>query len=103
MKYRIKSAEALRYPVLRITFDDGLSGDVDMTEQIAIGPAFARLKDEAYFAAVSVADDGRTYGWNLDEAGREIDFCPDALRIRFETERVEALADRYRARLAAAE
>jgi hypothetical protein len=103
MKYRIKSVEAIRYPVLRVTFDDELSGEYDLTESIAIGPMFAPLKDEEYFGKVAVAQHGRSFGWNLDEAGHEIDFCPDATRILIETQIVEQLASRYRAHRPAAE
>ena len=35
--YRIKSVEVVRYPVLRVTFDDGLSGEYDLTDLIARG------------------------------------------------------------------
>ena len=103
MNYRIKSVEVVRYPVLRVTFDDGLSGEYDLSDLIADGPAFARLKDETYFNAVSVGDHGHTFGWNLDEPGREIDFCPDATRILIETQKVEELAERYQTNRSAAE
>jgi hypothetical protein len=103
MKYRIKSVEVVRYPVLRVTFDDDLSGEYDLSEKIAKGPAFARLKDEAYFNTVAVGDDGHTFGWNLEDIGHEIDFCPDATRIRIETQKDEELADRYRLSRSAAE
>jgi hypothetical protein len=103
MKYRIKSVEVLRYPVLLVTFDDGLSGEYDLSELIARGPAFARLKDEAYFNTVAVGEHGHTFGWNLNDLGHEIDFCPDSTRILIETQKVEELADRYRSRRSAAE
>jgi hypothetical protein len=103
MNYRIKSVEAVRYPVLRVTFDDGLSGEYDLTESIRTGPIFASLKDETFFRRVAVAGHGHTFGWNLDQPGEEIDFCPDATRIRIETQIVEELASRYRARRSAAE
>ena len=103
MNYRIKSAEAVRYPVLLVTFDDGLSGEYDLTELIDTGPIFEPLRDEAYFRNVAVAEHGHSFGWNLDQPGQEIDFCPDATRIRIETQIVEQLADRYRARRSAAE
>src|SRR3712207_8533441 len=44
--YRIASVEAVRYRVLRITFDDGFSGAYDLTDLIAEGSMFAPLKDE---------------------------------------------------------
>ena len=103
MKYRIKNVEAVRYPVLHMTFDDGLSGEYDLSDLIADGPAFARLKDERYFNTVAVAEHGRSFGWNLHDPGHEIDFCPDATRIRIETQKVEELADRYRLNRSAAE
>jgi hypothetical protein len=101
--YRIKSVEVMRYPVLRVTFDDGLSGEYDLTDLIARGPVFAPLKDEAYFRTVAVGEYGHTFGWNLDDLGNEIDFCPDATRILIETRKVEELANRYRLSRSAAE
>jgi len=103
MKYRIMSVEVVRYPVLRVTFDDGLSGEYDLSEMIATGPALARLKDPAYFNTVAVADHGQAFGWNLDDIGHEIDFCADATRIQIETQKVEEMADRYRSSRSAAE
>ena len=103
MNYRIKSVEVVRYPVLRITFNDGLSGEYDLSNLIANGPAFAALKDEAFFRAVSVGEHGHTFGWNLNDLGKEIDFCPDATRILIETQKAEELAERYRASRSAAE
>jgi hypothetical protein len=103
MNYRIKSVEVVRYPVLRVTFSDGLSGESDLSDLIADGPAFARLKEEAYFKTVSVGEHGHTFGWNLDDLGHEIDFCPDSTRIQIETQKVEELADRYRLSRPAAE
>jgi hypothetical protein len=46
---------------------------------------------------------GYTFGWNLDELGHEIDFCPDATRILIETQKVEELAERYESNRSAAE
>jgi hypothetical protein len=103
MNYRIKSVEVVRYPVLRVTFDDGLSGEYDLSDLIARGPVFAPLKDKAYFNTVAVGEHGHTFGWNLDDLGHEIDFCPDATRIRIETQKVEELAEQYRPNRSAAE
>jgi uncharacterized protein DUF2442 len=103
MNYRIKNVEVVRYPVLRVTFDDGLSGEYDLSDLIADGPAFTRLKDKDYFNTVAVGEHGHTFGWNLDDVGHEIDFCPDATRIRIETQKAEELAERYRQSRSAAE
>nr|WP_246432778.1 DUF2442 domain-containing protein [Rhodopseudomonas rhenobacensis] len=88
---------------MRITFTDGLSGEYDLSDMIANGPAFAALRDEALFARVAVDPHGRTFGWNLDDPGHEIDFCPDATRIHIEEQKVAELADRYRVSRSAAE
>jgi hypothetical protein len=101
--HRISQVEALHYPVVRVTFSDGLSDDVDLTEEIARGGLYEPLRDEAFFRTVAVAPQGRGFGWNLDLTGREIDFCSDASRVQAETRIVEELAERYARRRSAAE
>ncbi|MDF2601890.1 MAG: hypothetical protein K0Q54_4713 [Methylobacterium brachiatum] len=96
--HRIAAVEPLQYPTLRITFDDGVGGILDLSDLIADGAIFAPLKDEAFFRTVSVGEGG----WNFGALGHEIDFCPDATRIRIETQIVEDLADRYASTHAAA-
>ena len=101
--YAITGVEAVRYPVVRITFEDGLCGEIDLADEIATGPAFAALNDEPYFRTVAVGEGGRSFGWNLDDPGHEIDFCPDATRILIETQIVEGLAAEHSTRRSAAE
>ena len=96
MNYRIVDVSVVRYPVLRITFNDGLTGEYDLTNKISHGPAFVRLRDEAFFAQVALDPQGHTFGWNLNDLGNEIDFCPDATRIKIEEQKVAELADRHR-------
>ena len=72
-----------------MTLDDGHSGEYDLTDLIERGPIFAAPKDEAYFRTVAVDEYGHTFGWNLDDLGHEIDFCPDATRIQIEMQKVE--------------
>jgi hypothetical protein len=103
MNYRVADVSVVRYPVLQVTFSDGLSGEFDLSEMIANGPMFARLRDEALFARVEVDPHGQSFGWALDEVGHEIDFCPDATRIHIEEQKIAELADRYRASRSAAE
>ncbi|ALK10407.1 DUF2442 domain-containing protein [Blastochloris viridis] len=103
MTYSIRSVEVVRYPVLRVTFDDGFSGDYDLGDHIESGPVFAPLKDPKVFGEVAVAPGGRTFGWFLDREGHELDFCPDSTRIRLETEFVERLAEQHRSKRPAAE
>lgn len=100
---RIASVEVLRYPVLRVDFDDGISGKLDLTNDIATNPVFAPLENQDFFKTVAVGEFGRTFGWRLDKPGQEIDFCPNATRIRIETQMVEEMAAQFRARRTAAE
>ena len=81
---RVVSVDVVRYPVLRVVFEDGFAGEYDLSKLIARGPIFAPLKDEEYFRTVAVAPYGHTFGWNLDDIGHEIDFCPDSVRIDIE-------------------
>jgi hypothetical protein len=102
-RYAITSIEAVRYPVLRLVFDDGLSGELDLSETIESGEVFARLRDPEYFKQVAVAEGGHAFGWNLDQLGHEIDFCGDSARIDIETRIVKEAAEQYRKRSTAAE
>ncbi len=101
--HRIASVEAVGSRTVRMTFDDGFGGLLDLSDSIARGGAFEPLKDADYFKKVAVGEGGRSFGWNLDAIGHEIDFCPDAARIRIETQIVEDLAGRFEAARAAAE
>ena len=102
-RYAIKKVEAVRFPILRVTFEDGLSGELDFSDKIMIGKAFTPLRDPEYFKQVAVAEGGHAFGWNLHELGAEIDFCADATRIDIETQFVEGAAERHRSQTTAAE
>ena len=103
MIYRIADVKVARYPVLQVTFDDGVSGEYDLSHLIKRGNMFEPLLDEDYFAQVAVAPYGHSFGWNLDDEGHEIYFCPDATRIKIEEQKVAELAERYRMSRSAAE
>jgi Protein of unknown function (DUF2442) len=98
-RYRITRIDVPAYPVVRLIFDDGLTGDIDLGDDIRRGPMFAPLKDEAIFRQVALADDGRSFGWNLDEIGSEIDLGADAARADIETALVHARAERFKAQI----
>lgn len=102
-RYAVTSVEPVRYPVLRIVFEDGLSGELDLSDDIANGEIFAPLKDPEYFKKVAVAENGHSFGWNLDAIGEEIDLCADSARIDIETKIVAEKAERHRHRRTAAE
>ena len=100
--HRIAKVETIRHPVVQVTFDDGLSGEYDLTELLARGPVFAPLKDETFFRAVTVAPDGRSFEWKPRPRGSRDRLLPGSPRIAIETGMVEELAARHRRRQTAA-
>lgn len=100
--FRIVQIETPRFPVIRLTFDDGLVGEVDLRQYIDRGPYFAPLSDEVFFRSVTIGMGGRSFGWRLDSIGNEIDFGADSARAEIETVLVEERAERYRNRRAQA-
>ena len=101
--HKIIQVQVPKYPVLRITFDDGMVGDIDLRDEIATKPMFAELKGKVFFNQVALRDNGYSLGWKLDHVFEEIDFSADGLRTDIETQLVRQAAARYRAKLKAAE
>jgi hypothetical protein len=52
--------EYLHDRIFRITFDDGLEGEVDFSEYIR-GPVFEPLRDDAFFRQAAI--EGGTIAW----------------------------------------
>jgi Protein of unknown function (DUF2442) len=103
MRHQLTKVSVNTYPVLSVEFDDGIAGDVDMSEDIATKPMFAELQVPAFFGSVSIGRDGSCLGWKLDDLGNEIDLSADGLRNDIEVQIVRARAARYRASSQAAE
>ena len=63
--YEITAVEHLGGYRLRLSFADGVVGDVDLSGRIeaATGPVFEPLKDVEYFAKVSVDSELGTVVW----------------------------------------
>ena len=63
--YDVRAVEHLGGHRLRLTFADGLIGDVDLTGKFAgpLGPVFEPLRDVAYFAQVTVDEELGTVVW----------------------------------------
>ena len=57
------SVEPLRGHVLRVRFQDGAVGEVNLAEHLEFEGIFEPLKDPAYVAKVRIIDDGVTIGW----------------------------------------
>ncbi|MEZ5282522.1 MAG: DUF2442 domain-containing protein [Acidimicrobiales bacterium] len=74
--YEIRAVEHLGGYRLRLTFADGLVGDVDLTTKFEgpLGPVFEPLRDVAYFATVAVDDELGTIMWP-----NGADLAPDVL------------------------
>jgi hypothetical protein len=72
----ITSVVVVRHGVLRLTFADGLSGEVDVLDHIW-GPVFEEARTEEGFAQVVVDDEAGTVVW---PGGA--DLAPDTLYVR---------------------
>mgnify|MGYP001019810751 CR=1 FL=1 len=74
--YEITAVEYLGGHRLRLTFADGLVGDVDLADRFTApnGPVFGPLEDPTYFAQVVVDAELGTVVWP-----NGADLAPDAL------------------------
>jgi hypothetical protein len=59
----VTAVELLGGHRLRLTFDDGSVGDVDVAYLLGRGPVFEPLRDPAYFRQVRVDPEGGTIVW----------------------------------------
>ena len=57
------SVEPVRGHVLRVRFENGVVGEVDLAEHLEFEGIFEPLKDPAYVAKVRIIDEGVTIGW----------------------------------------
>lgn len=78
---RIVTAEPVIYGVLKIDWDDGYVGVVDLRPVLERGGVFAYLQDPDRFRRVAVGEYGHAIYWRTDH-GEEIDFGSDGLRRR---------------------
>jgi len=69
----VTSVEVLDGYRLRLVFENGTTGNVDLTDEL-LGAVFAPLKDRSLFAQVSVDDAGGTIVWP-----NGADFAPEWL------------------------
>lgn len=70
----IIQVKALKGYRLRLRFEDGVEGEVDVSELVTFTGIFARLRDLAYFRQVQVNPDLGTVCWPNDA-----DLDPDVL------------------------
>lgn len=76
---RIVSAEVVIHGVVKLVFDDGYEGVVDLRPVIARGRIFKYLKSPENFRKMKLEEYGHHISW-VDDAGNEIDFGADSLR-----------------------
>lgn len=76
---RITFAEAVLPGVLKIMWNDGYEGVVDLRGTIARGKIFEPIRDPEYFKQVRVESYGHSIYWG-EEGNEEVDFGCDRLR-----------------------
>lgn len=76
---RVIAVQPVIHGVLKVAFDDGYEGVVDLRPLIAKGKVFARLSASEHFAAVRLDEHGHSVSW-LDGEGYLIDLSADSLR-----------------------
>ena len=76
---RIVSAEAVVAGVLKLVWDDGYEGVVDLRGIIGKGEIFSNLRNPIHFREVHVSDYGHSIYWGED-GNEEVDFGCDRLR-----------------------
>jgi hypothetical protein len=76
---RIVSAEVVIHGVVKLAYDDGYEGVVDLRPIIARGRVFTYLQSPENFKKMQIEEYGHHIFW-MDEAGNEIDFGADSLR-----------------------
>jgi hypothetical protein len=72
-------AEPVIHGVLKIAFDDGYEGVVDLRPLIAKGKVFSWLEAPAHFTAVRIDKFGHSISW-VDDQGYSIDLSADSVR-----------------------
>jgi hypothetical protein len=82
---RMVKCELVIHGVLKIVWDDGFEGVVDLRPTIDRGKVFTFLRDPRNFAKVRLEEYGHSIGW-IDEAGDEIDFGAESLRLKAENQ-----------------
>jgi hypothetical protein len=75
----IVEAQPVIHGVLKIAFDDGYAGVVDLRPLIAKGKVFSWLATPTNFAEVKIDEFGHSLSWR-DDTGYMIDLSADSLR-----------------------
>lgn len=76
------AVEVVRHGVLRLTFEDGRSAEVEVLDRMW-GPVFEEARTPEGFAAAAFDPESRTVVWRPGQA----DLAPDTLYVRVKTGR----------------
>jgi hypothetical protein len=82
---RIVLAEPVIHGVLKVVWNDGYEGIVDLRPTIARGRIFTHLQNAKNFSKVQVSEFDHSVEWT-DEDGDQIDFGADTLRTKAENQ-----------------
>jgi hypothetical protein len=82
---RIVSATPVIHGVLKIVWNDGYEGVVDLRPTIARGRIFTYLQSPKNFGKLRVSEYGHSIEW-MNEKREEIDFSSDTLRSKAENQ-----------------
>ncbi len=82
---RLRSVEPVIHGVLKLVWDDGYEGVIDLRPTIARGKIFSYLRKPTNFSKVRVTEYGHSIQW-VGDKGEEIDFAADTLRIKAENQ-----------------
>jgi hypothetical protein len=82
---RIVSAEPVIHGMLKIVWNDGYEGVVDLRPTIARGRIFTYLRNAKNFQGVRVSEYGHSIEW-INDKGEQIDFAADTLRLKAENQ-----------------
>lgn len=91
---RIISVQPLPGHQLKLRFNDGVEGVVDLSAEAGRG-VFAAWRDASHFGAVKLAHGGRALEWP-----GEIDLCADALYLEVTGKQVEDIYPQWKPELA---
>jgi hypothetical protein len=76
---RICAAQPVMHGVLKLVWNDGYEGVVDLRGVISEGEIFAHIRDPENFKKVRIEQHGHSIYWG-EEGDEEVDFGSDRLR-----------------------
>ena len=82
MMHRIVAVEPLPDHRLRLSYEDGYVGEVDLAYTRPQGGITAFIRDPDVFETVRISESGHALAWGDPDEGDGVDMCADALRLQ---------------------